>query len=94
MPESDILNPSVGLPATEDNRPRKITCEFCECQLGKSGEYQSLSDKAKKFRKLADENEKLEGELANARMTIEDMKRKMEEVAPKPEEKKRGGLLL
>ena len=83
MPE-DILNP----PAVVDiERPKKITCEFCECELGKSGEYKQLSDTAKKYRKMKDDNEKLEGSLATARQEIEDLKRKIEETAPKPKNK-------
>lgn len=45
---------------------KKITCEFCESELGPSGEYKKLSDKAKKMRdaeETIDANEKLIGEL-------------------------------
>ena len=71
-------------PATVDlDRPKKITCEFCECELGRSGEYKQLSETAKRYRKLKDDNEKLEGTLATVRQEVEDLKRKLEEVRPK-----------
>lgn len=74
----------IPAPATVDlDRPKKITCEFCECELGKSGEYKQLSETAKRYRKLKDDNEKLEGTLATVRQEVEDLKRKLEAVAPK-----------
>jgi predicted RNase H-like nuclease (RuvC/YqgF family) len=79
MPEEIIPAPVV----VDVGRPKKITCEFCECELGKSGEYVELSAKAKMLRKLKDENEKLEGTLATVRQEVEDLKRKLEAVSPK-----------
>ena len=77
----------IPAPATVDlDRPKKITCEFCECELGKSGEYKQLSETAKRYRKLKDDNEKLEGTLATVRQEVEDLKRKLEAVAPKKKE--------
>lgn len=87
MPENDILNP-VPTPAPDPRK--KITCEFCECELGMSGEYKQLSDTAKRYRKLKDENEKLEGTLATVRTEVEDLKRKLEEARPKPRTEGRG----
>jgi len=71
----------------EAERPKKITCEFCECELGRSGEYKQLSETAKKYRKLKDENEKLEGELATCRQREEGLKRELEALKPKEREK-------
>ncbi len=86
MPESDILNPA---PATvEIDRPKKITCEFCECELGRSGEYKQLSATAKRYRGLKDENEKLENELTAARQQVEELKKRLEATEEKPEKKK------
>lgn len=91
-PEGDILNPSPT--PTPSERPGKITCEFCECELGRSGEYKQLSETAKKYRKLKDENEKLEGTLATVRQEVEDLKRKLEEARPKEKERKVSGLMF
>lgn len=77
----------IPVGTVEIERPKKITCEFCECELGRSGEYKQLSDTAKRYRKLKDENEKLEGTLATVRQECEDLKRKLEAVAPKKESK-------
>jgi predicted RNase H-like nuclease (RuvC/YqgF family) len=84
MPEEIIPAPAI----VDIDRPKKITCEFCECELGKSGEYKQLSEAAKRYRKLKDENEKLEGTLATVRQECEDLKRKLEAVAPKESKKK------
>jgi hypothetical protein len=96
MPEGSVIDPAPPpAPALERDTRGKVTCEFCECELGRSGEYKSLSEKAKKLRKLADDNEKLEGELATARTEREDWKRKYDALttAPKSETRK-GGLLI
>ena len=79
----DILDPPANVPDPPAPSRRKITCEFCECELGQSGEYKHLSETAKTYRKLKDENEKLEGALATARQENEDLKRKLEELKPK-----------
>jgi len=93
MTPEDILNPSI--PTPEVPRNRKITCEFCECELGMSGEYKSLSEKAKKLRKLADDNEKLEGTLATVRQEKEDLARRLQELQAAPKkEKSPSGLML
>lgn len=83
MPEELIPAPAI----VDVDRPKKITCEFCECELGRSGEYKQLSETAKRYRKLKDENEKLEGTLTTVRQEVEDLKRKLEESAPKPKAK-------
>jgi predicted RNase H-like nuclease (RuvC/YqgF family) len=79
MPEEIIPAPAI----VDVGRPKKITCEFCECELGRSGEYVELSAKAKMLRKLKDENEKLEGTLATVRTQVEDLKREIEQLRPK-----------
>lgn len=87
----DIMDPPGGPPAPSgggERFPNKVTCEFCECELGRSGEYKQLSDTAKRYRKLKDENEKLEGELTKTRQEVEELKRKLEALAPKAKEKK------
>lgn len=81
MPE-DILNPEGGN-TPPPNLRRKITCEFCECELGTSGEYKSLSETAKKYRGLKEANEKLQGELAKVREEKELLQRKLDESTKK-----------
>lgn len=72
-----------GVPPTvPEPRPRKITCEFCECELGSSGEYKKLSDKAKKFRESEEIIEDLEGTIATLRGEIEDLKNAAREHSP------------
>lgn len=89
-----IIDPPANDPPRPDSR-RKITCEFCECELGMSGEYKQLSETAKRYRKLKDDNEKLEGTLATVRQEKEDLARKLEELKPKDRggDSKRGLML-
>ncbi len=70
-----------GLPREHDTPPTpapeptpaaasgKLECEFCKCQLGPSGEYLKLSDRAKELRALEDTlgqtNEKLAASQAD-----------------------------
>jgi predicted RNase H-like nuclease (RuvC/YqgF family) len=82
MPEELIPSTPPGNPERE-RFPNKVTCEFCECELGRSGEYKQLSDTAKRYRKLKDENEKLEQDLTKVRQECEELKRKLEALAPK-----------
>jgi hypothetical protein len=70
----DVLNEGVGgsseLPRSEPGRPRKITCEFCECELGNSGEYKRLSEKAKGYRDSDEKIERLQAELMSVRADL------------------------
>ena len=72
MSGEDILDPQAPpVPRNvELQRPRKITCEFCECELGSSGEYKKLSDKAKKYRDAEETIERMEAELATLRADL------------------------
>jgi hypothetical protein len=54
----------------EPGRPKKITCEFCECELGASGEYKKLSDKAKLYRDAEETIERLQSELVSLRADL------------------------
>lgn len=85
MAEGDILDGGRGNPPPppDPNRPRKITCEFCECELGSSGEYKKLSDKAKGFRKAEETIADLEGTISTLRQEIEDLKAKGGGSAPR-----------
>lgn len=82
-PEEIIPAPAI----VDVDRPKKITCEFCECELGKSGEYKQLSETAKRYRKLKDENEKLEGELTKSRQDVATLQREIEALRPKTAKK-------
>jgi hypothetical protein len=88
----DIMDPPSGgappAPERGERFPNKVTCEFCECELGRSGEYKQLSETAKRYRKLKDENEKLEQDLTKVRQECEELRRKLEALAPKPAAKK------
>lgn len=79
MPD-DILNdtPPAVLPTVGGHK--KVTCEFCECELGQSGEYKKLSEKARKFRKLEEENEKLDGTIATLRTEKEHLEARLREM--------------
>ena len=60
-----------GVPRSEP-RPKKITCEFCDCALTAEGElYGKLSDKAKAFRSLEDENAKLKVKNAELQASLD-----------------------
>jgi hypothetical protein len=59
----------------EPTRTRKIKCEFCECELGASGEYMRLSEKAKGLRKAEETIEELNKELGRTRTELEELKR-------------------
>jgi predicted RNase H-like nuclease (RuvC/YqgF family) len=92
----DVLDTPGGPVHSEPppNPRRKITCEFCECELGQSGEYKSLSDTAKKYRALKDTNEKLEAELTKVRQDCESLRHEIEALKPKVKERTQGGLAL
>ena len=66
----DSAAPAIpAAPARE--RATKVRCEFCECELVGKGDYIELSDKAKKFRALKEENEKLVSENQTLRRDLE-----------------------
>jgi hypothetical protein len=84
MASSDPLGGTPAPPAPANDGRRKITCEFCECPLAPSGQYSELSEKAKMYRKLKEENEKLQGSNDTLRQENEDLKRKVSELTPAP----------
>lgn len=77
----------VPSPSPEPARAHKVTCEFCECVLGPSGEYVSLSEKAKTLRKQSETIEALREELAEAARLQAETQRERDEarsqLAPK-----------
>jgi DNA repair exonuclease SbcCD ATPase subunit len=79
-------------PPPDPGRPRKITCEFCECDLGNSGEYKKLSDKAKGFREAEETIEKLNATISELRAEITALKAQIPApvVGPQPEGARRG----
>lgn len=98
MPD-DIIESNVPPPPmrieNEPVRSRKIVCEFCESELGPSGEYKRLSDKAKKFRDLEEKNDQLEMELTSARREITDLKTRLTASNPPANSQaRRGGILV
>jgi hypothetical protein len=90
---SDVLDTPGGPVHSEPppNPRRKITCEFCECELGQSGEYKSLSDTAKKYRALKDTNEKLEAELTKVRQDCESLRHEIEALSQRQKSGPRAG---
>lgn len=50
-----------------EERPKSVTCEFCECVLFASGEVKKKSDKAKAMEKAQDKLEAIEAESKTAR---------------------------
>jgi hypothetical protein len=62
--------PTGGKPGGEGEgeKPKKhVTCEFCESRIAPaSGDVITLSDKAKKYRDLSEENQVLKQKLAKA----------------------------
>lgn len=69
--DGDPLNtdPPAAPPAAPPG-PKKLVCEFCECQLAPSGEVLRMGEAAKNYRKLGEtieakdkEIRRLEGEL-------------------------------
>ena len=59
--EEKDKGPTDGIPGKEpEPKGKKVICEFCECQIAKdSGDVVRMSEKARKFRDLEDENKKL-----------------------------------
>jgi hypothetical protein len=57
----------------------KVTCEFCGCQLGPSGEYMQLSERAKGLRQLEDSLSTSQAETAAARANLADALRERDE---------------
>ena len=80
MPENnEPPNSSPTTPPSPDPEPTRerraqggVTCEFCNCKLFADGTVKTKSEEAKKFSKLADENDSLKAEIA-------EMKRKEQE---------------
>lgn len=65
------LNEPPTPPAPDVAPPTgKVTCEFCSCTLGPSGEYLQLSPRAKELRALEDTLDTVRGELAAAREDV------------------------
>jgi hypothetical protein len=65
----------------------KVTCEFCECVIStESGEYASLSSKAKSYRELEDTNKKLASENAALTAKVKEL-----EAKPSPTEVRKWG---
>lgn len=90
MAEGDpLVVPVVPTPEPAPGR-RKIRCEFCETELGSSGEFVRLSDRAKKLRSLEESNEALEKVVADVRKENEELKTKIRESAPAPVASSRG----
>jgi hypothetical protein len=92
---SSNADPLAGAapPSAEPGLRAKTKCEFCECELGKSGEYMRLSDKARKLRKLEEENTALEGTIATLRHENEELKAEKAARTP-PATTTRSGLKL
>lgn len=94
----DVLNEGGGVPSNDpprndSGRPRKITCEFCECELGVSGEYKKLSEKAKAYRDSEEKIENLQAELASVRSELTAAKSALVAATPAPTsaERRTGG---
>lgn len=89
MPDTDPILPGGDAPPAPRSESRKCICEFCECRVTASGEIISVGDKAKRFRKLEDENEKLQGANQTLRDELEREKQKHPEPSgPKSEGRK------
>lgn len=75
MPD-DILDPVPNpSPVPLVSRgPRKIVCQFCECELAVDGMVLKGSDKAKKLRKSEEEIEERERTIAILRQEITTLK--------------------
>jgi hypothetical protein len=89
MPD-DILEPPVSRsdpPARTPGLPRKVICQFCECELAIDGMVLKGSDKAKKLRKAEEEIEERERLIATLRSEITDLKAR---VAPANADSARG----
>jgi hypothetical protein len=83
MPD-DLLPPApTPLPA---DRPRKLTCEFCECQLAPNGDVMSVSDRAKTYRDLKDKLDALKADLEAARANCTKADTRVRELEAKQKE--------
>lgn len=83
----DPLNPESTIPAAPlavRDDSNRIVCEYCECRITKRGEIIEMGDKAKRFRKLVEENEKLQGTNDTLRQENEELKRKVSDLTPAP----------
>jgi hypothetical protein len=78
-----------GLPRTENTPPTptpesgapsgKVTCEFCQCVLGPSGEYMQLSPRAKELRAIDDTLSTVREELAASQRDLAEALRERDE---------------
>lgn len=92
-PEGDVLD-SGAPPRVEPVRIKKITCEFCDCELGTSGEYKKLSDKAKMFREAEDTIETLRENVVRLEAEITALKAARPATAPAQSGERRSGIAL
>lgn len=92
MPD-DILTPPAPARETE-SRPRRIVCEFCESELGPSGEYKHLSDRAKKLRKAEERIDELQAEIVRLNAEISSLNTARVNEIPAPVILTRGGIAI
>jgi hypothetical protein len=94
MAESDPLNPNPApLPApTEPTNKRGMVCEFCECRLAANGDIISVGERAKKFRKLEEENERLGADNARIQGELNELRASQPQPAPREQSRKSSGV--
>jgi len=69
MADDDDLAPPGGT----GTGAKRISCEFCECQLASSGEVLKRSARAKELMKFEEEITELRAELDGARGQVADL---------------------
>lgn len=69
MPEDDDLAPPGGT----GTGAKRISCEFCECQLASSGEVLKRSARAKELMAFEEDNTAIRADLDGARAQVIDL---------------------
>lgn len=79
-----LLPPDPPEPAPSPApRPKQIVCEYCQCQLTPSGEYITLSERAKGLRDQGERIDQLKGDLAAVQADLAEASRLLDEANAK-----------